>query len=39
LAVRLPSRGDVVGRIPQVGQPIRLGLSPRDTIVVAADPP
>jgi putative spermidine/putrescine transport system ATP-binding protein len=37
LAIRDYSRGQLLAKIPPVGQPIRLGLSPEDTTVVYED--
>jgi putative spermidine/putrescine transport system ATP-binding protein len=37
IAVRSPSRRDVLAAVPGPGEPIRLGLHPEDTIVVPND--
>jgi putative spermidine/putrescine transport system ATP-binding protein len=37
LAIRDYTRGELLARIPPVGQPIRLGLRPEDTTVVCED--
>ncbi|HXV24554.1 MAG TPA: ABC transporter ATP-binding protein [Alphaproteobacteria bacterium] len=37
LTIRNYSRGEMLARIPSVGQPVRLGLSPEDTTVVHED--
>jgi putative spermidine/putrescine transport system ATP-binding protein len=37
LAIRNYSRGELLAKIPAVGQPVRLGLSPEDATVVCED--
>jgi putative spermidine/putrescine transport system ATP-binding protein len=37
LMIRNYSRGEMLAKVPAVGQPIRLGLSPEDTTVVCED--
>jgi putative spermidine/putrescine transport system ATP-binding protein len=37
LSVRNYSRGDALARLPETGQPIRLGLSPEDVVLVPED--
>ncbi len=38
IAVRSPSRRESIAAVPGVGEPIRLGLHPEDTIVVPENP-
>jgi putative spermidine/putrescine transport system ATP-binding protein len=37
ISLRNYSRGDALARLPQAGQPIRLGLSPEDVVLVPED--